>query len=90
MVRKQMQENPESRQKEGSNKSEVSEITKAVKKTTEVPTPEARTVQGFDCVQPVDRERKEDSPEAARQRNNRTRDMRTALGRGKPGIVEIE
>lgn len=90
MAREQLKENPESRQAEGKNKNENSDITKVVKKTTVVPTPEARTEQGFDTVQPVNRTRKEDSPEAARQRNNRTRDMRTNLGRGKPAIVEVE
>ena len=85
-----MKENPASRQREGANKSEVSDITKVVAKTTVVPTPEASPVQGFDVVRPVNRDRKPDAPEAARQLNNRTRDMRTNLGRGKPGIVEIE
>jgi hypothetical protein len=90
MAKELMKENPESRQREGANKDENSDITKAVKKTLSVPTAEASPVQGFDVVKPVKRERKADSPESARQLNNRTRDMRTNLGRGKPAIVEVE
>lgn len=85
-----MDENPQSRQAEDKNKQETNDITKKVKKTLVVPTPEARTVRGFDCVMPVDRKRPEDSPESARQKNNRSRDMRTNLGRGKPSSVVTE
>jgi hypothetical protein len=38
--------------------------------------------EDFDCVKPVEREL--NLAERARQKNNRTRDMRTNLGRGKP------
>lgn len=91
MARKQMDENPQSRQAEGMDKDERSQITKPVKKTLTVPTsPEARNVEGFDCVQPVNRARMEDSPESARQRNNRTRDMRSNLGHGLPSNIVID
>lgn len=91
MARKLMGENPESRQKEDSNKGPASDIASAVKQTTTVPTsPEARVVEGFDTVQPVNRTRPVGSVEAARQRNNRTRDMRTNLGRGLPSTPTIE
>lgn len=85
-----MKENPASRQAEGKNKSESSDITKVVRKTMTVPTPEADPVQGFDTVKPVNRTRKADSPEAARQENNRARDFRTNLGRGKQSTVVTE
>lgn len=87
---KQMKENPESRQAEGKNKNENSQITKAVKPTLVVPTPEAAPVKGYDTVKAVQRDRDADVPEAARQLNNRTRDMRTNLGRGKISVVETE
>jgi hypothetical protein len=82
--------NPESRQAEDTNKTEVSQITKTVKPTTVVPTPEAEPVGGYDTIKMVDRTRKSDSPEAARQKNNRTRDMRTNLGRGKASDVVVD
>jgi hypothetical protein len=85
-----MKENPASRQAEGKNKSESSDITSVVRKTMVVPTPEADPVQGYDTVKPVDRTRKVDTPEAARQANNRTRDMRTALGKGKVSSTVVE
>ena len=76
-----MKENPASRQAEGKNKSEVSDITKVVAKTTVVPTPEADPVQGFDVVKEVNRTLPADSPEAARRRSNKSRDLRTNLGK---------
>lgn len=82
-----MDENPDSRQAEGSTKSESSDITKKVKKTTIVPTPEATPVQGFETVEPVNREMPADYPEKARRANNQTRDMRTNLGRGKDATI---
>jgi len=89
--KEQMKENPESRQAEGKNASEKSETTKVAEKTLDVPTsPEARNVQGFDTVKPVNRERHADSPEAARQRNNMARDARTNLGRGKSSTVVVD
>jgi hypothetical protein len=87
---KYMDENAESRQAEDSHKSEESDITKKVAKTTVVPTsPEATAVQGFDTVKPVMRDLPADYPERARRANNQTRDMRTNLGRGKPALIEI-
>lgn len=78
-----MQENPASRQAEGSDKSENSEITKAVKATTTLPgSPESDPVQGFDTVKKVARVFPADGPEAARKANNISRDCRTNLGRG--------
>lgn len=85
-----MGENPQSRQAEGKNKNENSDITKKVKKTLTLPEPEARIIQGYDIVKPVNRERKDDSPDQARMLNARTRDMRTCLGRGKTSIVEVD
>ena len=77
-----MKENPASRQAEGKNKSEVSDITKVVAKTTKVnTTPEANAVQGYDVIGPVNRERKADSPEEARKKNNAARDKRVNLGK---------
>lgn len=77
-----MPENPESRQKESSDKSENSDITKKVKPTTTRPgTPEGATEQGFDVVKKVAREFPPDGPEAARKKNNMARDCRTNLGR---------
>lgn len=84
-----MDENPDSRQAEGKSASEVSDTTKAVKKTTVVPATEATPVQGFETVDPVNRELPADYPERARRANNQARDMRSNLGRGKSGIVEI-
>jgi hypothetical protein len=84
-----MSENPESRQAENTNKSEDSQITKEVKKTLVVPSPEAEPVQGYDVLKRVDRTRKDDSPEAARARNNAVRDDRTVLGRCKPALIEL-
>ena len=83
-----MDENPDSRQAEGSSKSEVSQITKKVKKTLVVPATEATPVQGYETVDTVDRSLPVDSPERARRANNQARDMRCNLGRGKAGIVE--
>lgn len=85
-----MKENPASRQAEGKNKSENSDITSVVRKTLVVPTPEADPVQGYDTVKPVDRTRNADTPEAARQANNRARDFRTNLGRGKGTNTVVE
>lgn len=85
-----MDENPDSRQAEGSTKSENSDITKKVKKTTMVPTAEATPVQGFETVEPVQRDLPADYPERARRANNQTRDMRTNLGRGKDATVIVE
>jgi len=82
---KMMDENPESRQAEDMHKSEDSDITSKVEKTTTVPTsPEARPVQGYDTVKPVNRAMPADFPERARRANNQARDMRTNLGRGVP------
>lgn len=81
MAKELMKENPESRQAEGKNASENSDVTKAVKKTTVVPTPEASPVQGYDVVKMVDRTRQKDSPEETRQRNNKSRDLRSNLGK---------
>ena len=81
--REVMGENPESRQAEGSNKNENSDITKKVKPTLKVMAngPEVRDVKGFSCVTPVDRALPSDSPEEARKRNNASRDARCQLGR---------
>jgi hypothetical protein len=85
-----MDENPESRQAEDTAASENSDITKKVKPTTTVPTAEAAPVNGYDCVKPVDRALPQDMPERARRVNNQVRDMRTNLGRGKPGTIVQE
>jgi hypothetical protein len=78
-----MPENPASRQAEGSDKSENSQITKKVKPTTTIPgSPETDPVQGYDTVKKVERKFDEDGPEAARKSNNMSRDARTNLGRG--------
>jgi hypothetical protein len=90
MARKMMKANPESRQAEGKNESAKSDITSPLKPTLTNPSPEACNVAGFDTVLPVDRTRPDACPESARQRNNRTRDMRTNLGRGKISVVETE
>src|SRR5215831_7301873 len=72
--------NPQSRQAEGKNESENSDITKKVKPTTTRPgTPEGKIEQGYDVVQKVEREFAPDSPEAARKKNNMARDARTNL-----------
>lgn len=77
-----MGDNPQSRQAEGSNDSENSDITKKVKPTTTRPgTPEGATEQGYDIVKKVAREFPADGPEAARKKNNMARDCRTNLGR---------
>lgn len=44
--------------------------------------------EGIDTVKPVAREM--NPVERKRQENNRTRDMRTNLGRGKPAVPEID
>ena len=90
MARKMMKANPESRQAEDKNAPAKSDITKPLTPTLKVPQPEARVVAGFDTVTAVDRTRPDACPESARQRNNRARDLRSNLGRGKAGIVEIE
>jgi hypothetical protein len=78
-----MADNPASRQAEGSNKSENSEITKEVKPTTTLPgSPESDPVKGYDTVKKVAREFPADGPEMARKANNMARDSRTNLGRG--------
>ena len=41
----------------------------------------------FETIKPVDRERAEDSPDAARSKNNAVRDSRTSLGRLKPSEI---
>ena len=84
---KYMDENPASRQKEATHKSENSDITKAVKQTTVVPTPEAQPMEGWDVVRQVNREVPIGMPERARRYNNQVRDARTNLGRGKPSVV---
>lgn len=84
---KLMKNNPESRQKEATNKGPESDISKTVKKTLGVPTPEAEPVGGYDLIKAVNRERASDSPEEARQKNNRTRDQRSNLGRSYPGNI---
>jgi hypothetical protein len=91
MARKQMKANPESRQAEGKNATANSQITKPLTPTTTLPAaPEARVTACFDTVTPVNRTRPAECPESARQRNNRSRDMRTNLGTGKTSIVEVE
>ena len=91
MADKLMKSNPASRQKEGANKTETSDITKPITKSLSVPTtPEAVSVQGFDTVQQFDRSLPKDSPEEARKKNNASRDARTNLGRGIPSQPTIE
>lgn len=86
-----MGDNPASRQAEGKDQSEVSEITKKVKPTTTRPgTPEGNVQQGFDIVNKVAREFAPDSPEAARKKNNMARDARTNLGRGTWSVPVLE
>lgn len=81
-MKKLLKDNPASRQAEGKDKGSKSQITDPLKKTLSVSaTPEARNTAGFDTVTPVDRTRSDDSPEAARIRNNMSRDRRTILGR---------
>lgn len=41
-------------------------------------------------VKAVKRERSDDCPESWRQKNNRARDQRTALGRGKSSNISID
>jgi len=78
-----MPENPRSRQAEGGNNSEKSQITREVTPTVTRPgTPEGDTEQGFDVVKRVAREFPPDGPEAARKKNNQARDLRCNLGRG--------
>ncbi len=89
MARKLMGANPESRQAEGKNEPAKSEITKPLTATLSNPSPQARNNEGFDTVEAVDRKLPSSSPEAARQRNNRSRDSRTNLGRGIPANVVI-
>jgi hypothetical protein len=82
MEKKLMKANPETRQAEGKNKGAKSAITSPLKQTLSVSaTPEVRNTAGFDTVTMVDRTRPEGSPEAARIRNNQSRDRRTVLGR---------
>ena len=89
--KKGMQPNPESRQAEGSNKSEVSEITKKVTPTLTIPgSPESEPVQGYDTVKKVAREFRADGPEAARKKNNIARDLRSNLGRGVPSTPVLD
>src|SRR5215469_3775359 len=85
-----MKENPESRQAEDTNKGAKSDITKKGADTGTVQTPEASPTNGYECVKPVNRELPQSMPERARRVNNQVRDMRTNLGRGKPGIVVQE
>ena len=86
-----MSENPTSRQAEGKDADENSDITKTVKKTTVVPTsPEATAVQGYDTVKPVNRDLPADYPERARRASNQARDMRSNLGRGLPANIVID
>jgi hypothetical protein len=85
-----MKENPASRQAEGKNSDETSDITKPVKETTKVPTPEAEPFEGYDIVRPVNRELPAGMPERARRASNQARDMRVALGRGKPATIVQE
>ena len=88
---KYMDENPASRQKEATHKSENSDITKTVKQTTKInTTPDTTPMEGFDVVRQVNREVPTGMPERARRYNNQVRDARTNLGRGKPGIVTVE
>ena len=85
---KYMDENPASRQKEATHKSENSDITKTVKQTTKVnTTPDTTPMEGFDVVRQVNREVPIGMPERARRYNNQVRDSRTNLGRGKPSVV---
>lgn len=77
-----LDENPESRQAEGSHASESSDITKKVRPTTQFPfAPSDSTHQGFEDVTPVQRALPNDYPEIQRRRNNKARDLRTNLGR---------
>lgn len=86
-----MKENPESRQAEDTNKGAGSDIAEKAKQTTSVNTsPETQPMEGFDVVRPVNRQTVTGAPERARRYNNQTRDMRTALGRGKPGLIVQE
>lgn len=81
--REPMKDNPQSRQAEGKNDSEKSDITKKVDPTTTRPgSPEGATEQGYDVVKKVAREFPADGPEAVRKKNNMARDARTNLGRG--------
>jgi hypothetical protein len=85
-----MKSNPRSRQAEGKNSDETSQITMKVKPTTTLAEPEARVTEGFDTIYPVNRVRPEGSPEAARQRNNRARDLRTNLGVGHSSKIVLD
>lgn len=77
-----MPENPESRQSEGAQKSEVSDITKKARPTTQFPfAPSDSTRAGFENVEAVNRALPDDYPEIQRRKNNRSRDLRTNLGR---------
>ena len=86
-----MKENPESRQKENSNKGPDSDIAKKPTPTAGVPTsPEAHVESGFDIVKTVSRTLPADCPEKARQKNNAARDARTNLGRTIPSEPTVE
>jgi hypothetical protein len=79
-----MKDNPASRQAEGSNKSENSEITKEVKPTTTLPgSPESAddVENGYLITSRVERKFSPDGPEAARKKLNMNRDLRSNLGR---------
>lgn len=90
--RPMMKENPESRQAEGENARENSDIAKKATdtKAAVVPTEGADPVQGYDVVKRVNRELPADYPERARRYNNQVRDERTNLGRGKPSMVTTD
>lgn len=90
MAKELMGENPKSRQAEGKDKGEKSQITKTVKETKTVPTPEAAAVKGFDTVKQFDRSLKADAPEEARKKNNQSRDSRTNLGRTIASVPVLE
>lgn len=89
--RAMLDENPSSRQAEGTHEDENSDITRKVKPTRSVPTsPEANVDQGYNLVAPVNRDLPADSPEVARRKLNQVRDLRTNLGRTIPSTSVVE
>lgn len=91
MAKKLMDENPITRQAEGKDKSEKSQITAPVKKSLGVPTtPTAKSDSGFDTVKQINRALPADYPEQARRKNSAARDARTNLGRGIPSTPVVD
>jgi len=83
-----MQENPASRQAEGASAGPSHGMDYMDKG---LPVVTAENVEmGYDIVKPVKSEVPAQYPEVARRKNNMARDMRTNLGRGKAGIVDVE